>query len=73
MATALQKKNLLKASSREKRFASLAKKEGKGNERLAKKAHGANKRDLEWETNMDLQFAKIRKERAANFRKKALT
>jgi len=54
------KKNLLKVAKREKTFATLAKKEGKGAHERAKKEHGAAKKDSEREEKIDMQFARKR-------------
>lgn len=64
------KSDLKKVVKREKTFATLAKKEGKSNAALAKKAHGANKKDLEWEASTDKDFAKKRTKRVKSAERK---
>ena len=67
----MSKSDLKKVAKREQLFSTLAKKEGKSNERLAKKAHGQNKKDLQWEVRQDKLFAHTRERKAALARQKA--
>lgn len=62
--------DLKRVARRESRFATLAKEEGKGNAKLAKKATGANKKDLQWEADVDKGFAGLRTKRAAAAKRK---
>jgi hypothetical protein len=54
---------LAKVIAREKRFSTLAKKEGKGAHARALKEKGAAKKDSEWEEGVDNAFVKIRKQK----------
>jgi hypothetical protein len=64
------KKNLQKVATREKRFSTLAKIEGKGAHKRALSEHGAAKKDSEWEQKVDNKFAKIRAKKAKIAKKK---
>ncbi len=53
-------KDLKKVATREKKFSTLAKIEGKGAHKRALREHGAAKKDSEWEEKVDNKFARIR-------------
>ncbi len=65
------KKNLLKVASREKRFSTLAHKEGLGASARAKTSKGANRSDNLMEANLDEAFAKKRAKIAKRAKNKA--
>ena len=67
----MSKSDLKKVAKREQLFSTLAKNEGKSNAKLAKKAHGENKKDLKFEVKVDKDFAKLRAQKAASARQKA--
>jgi hypothetical protein len=59
-----ESKNLKKVAKRETYFSTLAKTEGKGAAKRAKREHGAAKKDSQWEEKVDRKFAKIRSAKA---------
>lgn len=65
------KKNLLKVAAREKKFSTLAHKEGKGAAARAKVTSGANRSDNLMEARLDEAFAKKRTKIAKRDKKKA--
>jgi hypothetical protein len=67
-------KDLKKVAKREKMFSTLAKTEGKGAAKRAKKEKEEglpeSAKDSRWETKVDNKFAKIRSKRASTARNK---
>ena len=60
-------------ATREKRFSTLASEEVRNNEKAEAKAKGANKKDLNWEVQVDKEFAELRKKRANKAAKRSIS